>query len=403
MFMRRLKRAAAAALTATLVTGVAVPALAEKPVKIGVVMPLSGANAQFGKGSVSGIQMAADQINAAGGIKSLGGAPIELVVADIPSPNTAAATTQRLISQDGVVGMVGAFSSSITLAASEVTERAGVPMITHSFADQITGRGYQYIFQVTALGGVYGEDQFNFAAEIAKAAGQPVTKAAVFYEDTAYGTAQAAGLRAAAKAAGIPLVIDEAYPLGVTDVSPLINKLKNSGADIVFPVSYFNDALQIIRAMRQQGIDMPVIGGAAGYIIPDFHKALGEYSDGVYSIAPANYDAIPEIAAEYKAAHGNFMTHEATLYAAALQHMVAAIEESASRDPEKIRDAIAGLKICGEGFAAGIPGGCTAFDEKGLSTTAKPIFVQWKGDELNTVYPVADAKAKPIWNGKTVE
>lgn len=400
--MRRMKRAAAAAFTAALMASQAIPALAEEAIKIGVIMPLSGANAQFGKGSVSGIQMAADQINATGGIKSLGGAPIELVIADVPSPNTAAATTQRLISQDGVIGVIGAFSSSITLAASEVTERAGVPMITHSFADQITGRGYQYIFQVTALGGAYGADQFNFAAEIAKSAGQPVTKAAVFYEDTAYGTAQAAGLRAAAQAAGILLVIDEAYPLGVTDVSPLINKLKASGADIVFPVSYFNDALQIIRAMRQQGIDIPVIGGAAGYIIPDFHKALGEYSDGVYSIAPANYDAIPEIAAEYKAAHGTFMTHEAILYGAALQHMAAAIEKSGSLDPEKIRDAISGLKICGTGFAAGIPGGCIAFDEKGLSTTAKPIFVQWKGNELNTVYPAADARVKPVWNGKTV-
>lgn len=392
---------AAAAVAAVLAAG-AMPASAADPVKIGVVLPLSGPNAQFGQGSLSGIKQAAEQINAAGGIKSLDGALIELVVADVPGPNTAASTTQRLVSQDGVVGMIGAFSSSITLAASEVTERAGVPMITHSFADQITGRGYDYIFQVTALGGAYGADQFNFAAKIAELAGQPVQKAAVFYEDTAYGTAQAEGLRKAAKEAGIPLVIDEAYPLGITDVSPLINKLKASGADIVFPVSYFNDALQIIRAMRQQNMDIPVIGGAAGYIIPDFHKALGEYSEGVFSIAPANYDSVPELAASYKASHGTFMTHEALLYAAALDHMAKAIDKAASTDPDDIRDAIAELEICGTGYAAGIPGGCTAFDDKGLSKTATPIFVQWKGDDILTVYPPEAATAAPIWNGKPV-
>ncbi len=111
-----------------------------------------------------------------------------------PAPNAAAAATQRLISQDGVVGIVGSFVSSITLAASEVTERAGIPMITHSFADQITARGYKYIFQVTNTASTYGEKQFSDAVEIAKRAGNPVTKVAILYEDTAYGTCAGEGL-----------------------------------------------------------------------------------------------------------------------------------------------------------------------------------------------------------------
>ncbi|GGF69749.1 amino acid ABC transporter substrate-binding protein [Azorhizobium oxalatiphilum] len=389
-------QACAAAMALSAVT----PALAQEPVKIGVVLPLSGPNAQFGVNSRAGIEIATTLFNATGGIKSLGGAKIELVFADVPSPNTAAAATQRLISQDKVSGVLGAFVSSITLAASEVTERAGVPMITHSFADQITARGYKYIFQVSAKATTYGEAQFDYAVALAKKANTPVNKVAIFYEDTAYGTAQAKGLRDAAKRAGIPVVIDEAYPLGVTDVAPLINKLRTSGADIVFPVSYFNDALQIIRAMRQQKLEIPTVGGAAGYIIPDFFKGLGEYSEGVFSIAPANYDFIPRLAESYKNQYGSFMTHEVIMYAAALEHMAKAIDTAKSRDPEKIRDAIAALKICGTGFAAGIPGGCTAFDGNGLSSTAYPIFVQWRGDNLVTVYPDKDAKGSAIWSGK---
>src|SRR5690606_5234651 len=152
-------------------------------------------------------------------------------------------------------------------------------------------------------------------------------------EDTAYGTAQAAGIRQAAKKAGVEVTIDDAYPLGITDVAPLINKLRRSDAQVVFPVSYFNDALLIIRTMRQQKIDLPVVGGAAGYIVPDFQKGLGEYAEDVYSIAPANYDALPEQAARYKEKYGVFMPHEALMYAAALEHMVEAVKIAGTTDP----------------------------------------------------------------------
>ncbi len=121
--------------------------------------------------------------------------------------------------------------SAITLAASEVTERASIPMITHSFADQITSRGYRYIFQVAPKATTFGEKQFQYALDIA------------------------------AKAS-VDVVIDDGYPRGITDVAPLVNKLHRSDTQEVFPVSCFNDGLLIIRTMRQQRINMPVIGGA---------------------------------------------------------------------------------------------------------------------------------------------
>jgi len=374
------------------------PALAEK-VNIGVVLPLSGANAQFGISSRNGIELALADMKSQG---KLGDLDVNLVYADVPAPNAAGAAVQRLISQNQVVGVVGSFVSSITLAASEVTERAGIPMITHSFADQITGRGYRYIFQVTPKATTFGQKQFEYALDVAAKAGQKVTKIAILYEDTAYGTSQAEGIRKAAQRAGVDVVVDDGYPLGITDVAPLINKLRRSDAQVVFPVSYFNDGLLIIRSMRQQRINLPVIGGAAGYIIPDFQKGLGEFAEDVYSIAPANYDAIPAIADRYREKYGFFMAHESIMYGAALQHLIAAIQQAKSTDPEKIRDAVAGLKKC-DGFATGIPGGCTAFDASGLSATAYPIFVQWRGTELVSVYPESSAKAPARWSGKEVK
>ncbi|WP_201524910.1 ABC transporter substrate-binding protein, partial [Bordetella pseudohinzii] len=351
----------------------------------------------FGINAKNGIEQALQDIK-----PGLGSLDVKLVYADVPAPNAAAAAVQRLVSQNQVVGIVGAFVSSITLAASEVTERTGIPMITHSFADQITSRGYRYIFQVAPKATTFGEKQFQYALDIAAKAGTKLSKIAIFYEDTAYGTSQAEGIRKAAAKAGVDVVIDDGYPLGITDVAPLVNKLRRSDAQVVFPVSYFNDGLLIIRTMRQQRINMPVIGGAAGYIVPDFQKGLGEYAEDVFSIAPANYDAVPDIASRYKAKHGVFMAHEALMYGAALQHMVAAIQQAKSTDPDKIRNAVAALKKC-DGFSAGIPGGCTAFDDKGLTSTAYPIFVQWRGADLVTVFPESAAKAPARWMGAEVK
>src|ERR671912_818799 len=272
-------------------------ATAQAPaVNVGVVLPLSGANAQFGINSRNGIELVAEEINASGGVKGLAGAKINLVVADATStPTTAATVAQRLITQNDVTAILGAFASSLTIAISEVTERRDIPLLTMSFADQITGRGFKNIFQVVAKASAIGKAQFDYTLAIAGAAGQKLGKVAIMYEDTAYGTAQAGGLRAGAKAAGIEIVMDDAYPLGITDATPLVNCARLGRKQAVFPVSYLNDSLLIIRTMRQQRISMPAIGGAAGYVIPDFEKGLGEFAEGVLSIAPANYDHRPEL------------------------------------------------------------------------------------------------------------
>jgi len=374
----------------------ALPSPIRADVTIGAIQPLSGPNAQFGIGSLRGTELAVEAINAAGGIKSLGGEKLKLEIADVPGPNTAAAATQRLISQGQVAAVVGAFASSTTLAASEVTERAGIPLVTFAFADQITGRGYQYVFQISPKGTVFGEAQLTDTLAIAKAAGDDIARVAILYEDTAYGTAQAEGLRIAARKSGVTIMMDEAYPLGITDVSPLINKLKASDAQLIFPVSYLNDGLQIIRALRQQDITTPVVGGAAGYIIPDFKNALGEYAEGVLSVAAASGDLIPDVAAAYKEKYGTFITHEALIHAAAVDAVYQAIESAGSAEPEALRNALAKLDYCG-GFAGGVPGGCIRFDETGLNAASFPIMVQWRGDAPVAVYPKQVATQAPLW------
>jgi branched-chain amino acid transport system substrate-binding protein len=368
-----------------------------KQVNIGVIMPLSGANAQFGTNSRNGIELVADEINAAGGIKALGGAKINLIVADATStPTTAGTVAQRMISQNEVTAILGAFASSLTIAISEVTERRDIPLLTMSFADQITGRGYKNIFQVVAKASALGKAQLDYTVAIAQAAGTRIDKIAIMYEDTAYGTAQAGGLRAAAKAANIELVMDDAYPLGITDTTPLINKLRASGAQAVFPVSYLNDSLLLIRTMRQQRITIPAIGGAAGYVIPDFEKGLGEFAEGVLSIAPANYDLDTGLTDRFRKRFGYFMVHEALEHAVALDVLVQAIEKAKSAKAEDVTMALRGAKFTG-GWTNAMTGGAVEFDSSGLNTASIPVMVQWRKKELVTVWPKDVAKGAAEW------
>jgi branched-chain amino acid transport system substrate-binding protein len=367
------------------------------PVNVGVIMPLSGPNAQFGINSRNGVELVADEINKAGGIAELGGAKINLVVADATStPTTAGTVAQRLITQQDIMAVLGAFASSLTLAISEVTERRDIPLLTMSFADQITGRGYKNIFQVVAKASVIGKAQFEYTAAIAQAAGTKIEKIAIMYEDTAYGTAQANGLRAGAKAANVQLVMDDAYPLGITDTTPLINKLRASGAQAVFPVSYLNDSLLIIRTMRQQKVTIPAIGGAAGYVIPDFEKGLGEFAENVLSIDTSNYDLAPELTERFRKRFGYFMVHEALEHAVCLEIVVQAIKKAKSAKAEEVAAALREAKFTG-GWINGMTGGAVQFNEAGLNVLSVPLMVQWRAKDIVTVWPKEIARSAPVW------
>lgn len=366
-----------------------------KTVNVGVILPLSGVNAQFGINSRQGIELVADEINAAGGLKGLGGAKINLVVADSTSAPAAAATVaQRMIGENDCCAILGAFVSTLTMAMSEVTERRQIPLITMSYADQLTGRGFKNVFQVTPKGSALGRSQFNYAMDLSGGAGK-VKKIAIMYEDTAYGTSTSGGLRAAAKAANVEVVMDEAYPLGITDVTPLVNKLRASGAQLVFPVSYLNDSLLIVRALRQQKINIPIVGGSAGYVIPDFAKALGDFSEGVLSICSANYDMDKAATERYRKRFGAFMVHEAVEHAVCLDVLAQSINVAKSAKPEDITRTLRSMTFT-EGWAKAMTNGVVKFDDTGLNTHAEPIMVQWQKNELVTVWPSKYAKGKLI-------
>lgn len=395
----RILRHAATVATLSAATVFAGAASAQTTVPIGAVLPLTGGMAPFGQASLRGIELAVEEINAAGGIQSLDGAKLKVVTGDAGSdPTTAASVTQRLISRDEVKAVFGAFASSLSLAASGVTERSRVPFMTMSFSDQLTSRGFKYIFQNVAPASAMGRAQVEYTRDIARANGEELENIAILYENSAYGTSQAEGVMANAKDLGINVVLNEAYPHGLSDATPLIQKIKNAdpAPDAVFPVSYFTDAVLIVRSMRQNGMDIPVIGGAAGYIIPDFYDALGENTQGIFSADTSNYDHYGELGAKYRERHGEFMTHEAFEHAVLVYAYAGALEKAGTTDTATVADTLRDTRFTGYPFT-GLPGGVVDFAENGLNTETYPIMVQWQDGELVTVWPESEAKAEPIW------
>src|SRR5437868_14296981 len=190
-------------------------------VNIGALYPTTGSMAQIGVGCVAAAKLAVDMINEAGGIKSLGGAKLNLIISDIQSDTTVTRTeTDRLISSNKLSAIHGCFASAFTLIASEVAERAKMPLLTGSSTDQLN-KGRTYTFTPFARASQFAQAQLRMSRLVSD---KP--KVAVIFENTAFGTSTSNGLREQAAAEGVEIVLFEPYSAGFTDASPLINKVK---------------------------------------------------------------------------------------------------------------------------------------------------------------------------------
>ena len=366
---------------------------AAEPVNIGALYPTTGSFAQIGQGCVNAAKLAVQMVNDAGGIKSLGGAKLNLVVSDVQSDTTVTRTeTDRLISGNKLSAIHGCFASALTLIASEVAERAKVPLLTGSSSDQLN-KGRHYTFTPFARASQFAQAQLQMAKLVSE---QP--KVAVLFENTAFGTSTSNGLREQAAGEGAEIVLFEPYSAGLTDASPLINKVKSSGANMLFPVSYLNDLILIIRGIKQVDLKIAVNGGSGGFVIPDFYKNVGDLAEGLLGVAHWNHDINADaqrVNAVFQKQYGEFLFEYAGGLVAQTFMIADALERAGSADPEKVRDAIAALDVS-QGYAAMCPGGRVKFGPDGKNIYAHPVGVQWQHADLATVFPKEDARASLV-------
>lgn len=388
------------ALAAGLTLG-ATASQAADPVEIGVAIPLSGAMALSGQNIQRSIDIAVDDINRKGGIKSLGGAPLKMIYADTTSdPSSGANVVSRLMGGHRLTALQGAYGSSITIAATGVSERQHMPFLTMSFSDSIINRGYKYVFQVVDTASRMGKAQLQHTLDMAKKAGaEPISTIAIVFEDTAYGKSQAESIKQVAGEMGIKVALYESYAPGLADAIPLVNKIIAAKGQALFINSTISDSVLIVRGLRQLGSNVPIVAGGAGFLEPDFYKAIQKDSDGILVEAPAL--ASGPLNDEYRTKYGTFMSHAGFEHAIITEIIAQALEHSASRDPAVVAKTLREMTFT-DGDVKLMPGGGVKFDDRGGNSMAHSVMAQWQGGELVPVWP-ADASTKPfLWDGKTI-
>src|SRR5499427_4059080 len=302
---RKFLKHAGAALAAGAFGAVPLRGYAADAINIGALYPTTGAMAQIGVGCVAAAKLAVEMVNEAGGVKSLGGAKLNLIMSDVQSEPTVTRTeTDRLISSNQLSAIHGCYASALTLIASEVAERAKVPLLTGSSSDQLN-KGRTYTFTPFARASQFAQAQLQMSKLVSD---KP--KVAVIFENTAFGTSTSNGLKEQAPGEGVEIVLFEPYSAGFTDAGPLINKVKSSGAHALFSVSYLNDLILIVRTVKQVGLNIAINGGSGGFVIPDFYKNVGKPAEGLQGVAHWNHDVSPDaqaVNAEFKKRTGEFI------------------------------------------------------------------------------------------------
>lgn len=370
---------------------------ATKTVKIGNIIPLSGPSASVGIQGKQAREMAVEEINSAGGIKSLGGEKLEMLYTDSKSdPTTGVTEAERMINTEKVDLLTGCWNSAVTYPATQVAERYGVPFVVPvSVRDTITERGFKNVFRLAAKDSWWTRDQFQFLKDMQKEFGVDVKRVAFVYENGDWGTGFAAGWRKLAEAAGYQVVLDEPYPSTASDLTPVVIKLKRAKPDIIFLTSNAADAILLTNTIAELKVNpKAIITSGGGHADPSFLKAVGKNAEYMFDIveweADLNRPGLKETNAKYKKLYGTNMTGEAVDAYASMWLIKDALEKAASTDPAKIRTALANSKVCG-GHTGLLAYDCIEFDKSGQNKNANLVIVQVRqngqGMDRITVWP----------------
>jgi branched-chain amino acid transport system substrate-binding protein len=384
----------------------------DKTVKIGAVFPLSGGAASAGVHAKAAIETALDIINNAhpelgnfplaknAGLAGLGGAKVEVVFADNQgSPATGQNQTLRLITEEKVVAMTGAYQSGITLTASAIAEKYGIPFVNgESVAANLTERGFKWFFRTTPVASDFAKVYFDFLADM-KASGAKTDNIALVHDNTEYGTSVSSVITSAFKDKGVTIAQDISYAPNATDVQSQVLQLKEKKPDVVIMIAYTSDAILYQKTM--QSLDYKpamMIADDSGYSDPSFIKSVGKISQGVFNRSswsvgpPGSTTAI--IADLYKKKSGDEMDDTAAREMQGFFVLCEAIDRAGSTDPAKIQAALKATDLKADQLMIGYKG--VKFDDKGQNIMASGVMIQLQdGENYVGVWPKASAEKPP--------
>ena len=407
--VNRSKRKMLAASSAALAAGAA-PAIARaqaKEVKIGLIVPLTGPWARSGDLMRKGAEMAIGDINAQGGIKAMGGARMRLVVIDAgENVEKAKNAALRMLSQEpDLTGATGAWLSSFTLAITEVTERAELPMLTLSFADSITSRGFKYIFQTSVTGGTMSTMAIPALVELSKTAGKEIKNVGIVSDNTAAPMAFGKPMREGGLAGmGLKLVVDEIFTPPLADASSMIQKVRTARPDLLINLATsLPDFKLTLEKINEVGLGrgrLPIVANSGAIGAPELLNIMGkDILEGVMNIT-ANWGGKghDKLIADFKARKGEpWIPQDPMSSYGDMWIFKEACEMAKSGDKKAVAAAIRAMDFNGTGPAQYFAGGRVKFDENGRRVGAVLTISQWQNGVPVAVYPDSLAVAPAIW------
>jgi len=379
---------------------IAMPGLlrAQAPaIKLGILQPVTGALAQDGEYGRLGAEIAIDEINAAGGLKALGGARIQMVFGDARSnPEGGTAEVERMQSE-GVAAIVGGFASPICLAASQAASRYDIPYVVDVGAsDQIVNRGLKNTFRFGPGFGTVTTAALDNLARLNDGAGKPAKTVVIVHEDGLFGSGLAKLMQVELPKRGFEVLETIAHPTPSRDMSNVALRIRSLNPDIVIPSSYYQEFVLLARTMQQQRIRpkgvYAVLNGAASNF-----RFVKEFGEAANLVMDCNHWADPRKAktATVKAEAekgGRFWLYNTPLNYACVRLVADAIEKAGSADRAKVTEA-----LMASTFADHImPYGPTKF-VNGQNTGAAPVNTQVQNGDIKVIFPAEFADAKPVF------
>lgn len=360
-------------------TAVNVPS---QTIKVGVVLPLTGSEAAFGEIERNSFQLALDEINGKGGIK---GKKIELIFEDdTGKPDVGRSAVEKLISQDKVSVLTGGYSSAVSIGVTALAQQKNVPfLVTTGSADEITEKGYSYVFRINPPASEYPEAVTSFLQEVAK----PKT-AVILYENTSFGQSSSKSFEGNLKNLGIQVLLKEAYNANAVDFKPILTRVKSMNPELIYMVSYVMDAALLMRQSKELDINPKLfVGGGAGFTLPEFRENAQASADFVYS-ATLWSEAVPYPGAmdyykKYNARFKSITEYHGTEAYACLYVIADALQRARSISPSDIRDALAATDT----KTAFGPVKFVSYGKKTQQNRLPTFMVQWQKGKLETVWP----------------
>jgi branched-chain amino acid transport system substrate-binding protein len=352
-------------------------AFAQGPIRIGASLSLTGTYAEPGTFQSEGYKLCERDLNAKGGLL---GRKVEMVVYDDQSqPATGVRLYEKLITEDKVDAVMGPYSSAISEAVANVTEKYKKVMVAPLAATtSIFKKGRKYIFMVITPAENYLDGLIDMAAK------RGLKTVAIINEDTLFPKASAAGTAEAAKKRGMQVVLQEAYPKGNTDFSALLVKIKAANPDVIAAGTYFDDAVAITRQMKELNVNPKMFGLTVGGDLPEFYDLLKQNAEYIYGSTQWDESLPYPGQKEFLAAYTKKFKHEPSYHAAAgyagCLIYGEAVKRAGTLDADKVREQLLKMEIK------------TAFGDykvepDGFQVAHKMVMLQWQDGKRVVVWP----------------